>query len=108
MPLTTSPPCLVFVLASAPPYPHMEIDLLSDSDLLLALCIAEEGLANPTGFAARMRTLMKDMDQVTAANAETLDKEWAALREEADHAQAWLENHRVERNEQEDVFWDPI
>lgn len=85
----------------------MDIDSFSDSDLLLVFCIAEEGLADPTGFAARLRRLIKGMDgdlPATAAQAESTDKEWAALREEADHAQAWLENHRAESEEVESIL----
>jgi hypothetical protein len=73
----------------------MDLASISDSDLLLALCIAEDGLANPREFAAKLRKLMDCAAPVTVEQVESLDREWEALREEADQAQAWLEKHRA-------------
>lgn len=86
----------------------MDLASISDSDLLLALCIAEEGLANPREFAARLRKLMEAMDgaaPVTVEQVEDLNSAWDALREEANQAQAWLEKHRATLPEVEPMPW---
>lgn len=75
----------------------MHIDSFSDSDLLLALCIVEEGLSDPARFVTKLRKLVKAMDgdgPATVEAAEAIEKEWQILRDEADSAQTWLEEQR--------------
>jgi hypothetical protein len=75
----------------------MQIDSFSDSDLLLALCIVEEGLSDPPRFVTKLRKLVKAMDgdgPATVEATEAIEKEWQILRDEADSAQTWLEEHR--------------
>lgn len=61
---------------------------LNDSDLLLALCIHEEGLPDPANFVARLRAAMQALDTVpeTAEASEALRAVWDGLRDEAEAA----------------------
>jgi hypothetical protein len=61
---------------------------LNDSDLLLALCIHEEGLPDPADFVARLRAALQTLDTVpeTAEDAEALRAVWDGLRDEAEAA----------------------
>jgi len=65
---------------------------LPDSDLLLLMCVYEEGLTNPGEFAARLRAAMKQRGESPADDNEGAKwaAEWEWLRQEADTAQAAL------------------
>jgi hypothetical protein len=61
---------------------------LNDSDLLLALCIHEEGLPDPADFVARLRAAMQTLDTIpeTAEDAVALRAVWDGLRDEIEAA----------------------
>jgi len=74
-----------------------------DSDLLLQLCIHEEGLTNPGEFTARLRAAMKRQDQPPAndEDATQLAAEWEWLRQESNAAQRCLLQLRRDVAEQD-------
>lgn len=74
---------------------------LTDSELLLAFCIYEEGLANPADFTARFRTAIQKMGQIPANDAEASEweAEWDRLREEIDVAKRMLALVRLDNTE---------
>jgi hypothetical protein len=58
---------------------------LNDSDLLLVLCINEEGLPNPADFAARLRASIL-AEPTTPEEIEAAKVVWDGLREEEEAA----------------------